>query len=156
MATKKRPLGDWKNAPKRYLRDSDDPQVRRLIDAAAAGELLDIVYLGGSQPGTSRQILPRAVYFAIDFGYYVEAYDYRRQGNRTFRVDRIQGLAGQPASRRTVRPRRSQEPQPAPSTARPKAGSVAPHLEQLKKEKSGFSPVWYWIAGIILLFIIFA
>ena len=127
-----------------------------MIEAASAGELLEIVYLGGSQPGTSRQIRPEAVYFAIGFGYYVEAYDYRRRENRTFRVDRIQGLAGQAGIQRTVRPRRLQKAQPAPSTVRSKSGSVAPQLEQLKKEKSGFSPVCYWIAGIILLFIIFS
>ena len=148
MATKKRPLGDWRNAPKRYLRDSADPQVRRMIEAASAGELLEIVYLGGSQPGTSRQILPEAVYFAIDFGYYVEAYDYRRREDRTFRLDRIRVLGGQAGAQRSGRAHQSPKPQPAPSTVRAADRSVSP------KEKSGSSLVWYWIAGIILLIII--
>ena len=114
MARKRKSLREWKGAPKRHLRDSDDPQVCRLIDAASAGEVLDIVYLGGSRPGTSRQILPRAVYFSVGFGYYVEAYDYRRKEGRTFRVDRIQ-LLGEPASApRTVRSRQLPKPQPAP------------------------------------------
>jgi predicted DNA-binding transcriptional regulator YafY len=148
MAKKTRPLGDWRKAPKRYLRDSDDPQVYRMIEAASGGELLEIVYSGGSQPGTSRQILPKTVYFAIGFGYYVEAYDYRRGEDRTFRLDRIRVLGGQASAQRPARPRRSGRSQPAPSTVRPVARSVSP------KEKSGSSSIWYWIAGIIVLVII--
>lgn len=149
MTTKKRPLGDWKKSVKRYLRDSDDPQVQRIIDAASAGELLEIAYSGGSRPGSSRRILPKAVYFAIDFGYYVNAYDYRRREDRTFRLDRLRVLGELKGAQRPVSRRRSSQPQPSPSTARSAARPASP------KEKNRLSLAWYWIAGIILLLIIF-
>ncbi len=95
MARKKRTLGAWNKAPSRHVHRSVEPKVNELLEASSSGEVLDISYQGGSAPGTSRQVLPKRVYFKEGYGLYLEAFCYRRRSDRSFRVDKINLLRGE-------------------------------------------------------------
>ncbi|MDC3279698.1 WYL domain-containing protein [Gammaproteobacteria bacterium] len=181
MANKKRSLDNWNKSGKHFLKDSDDPQVQRLIDAASDGELLEITYDGGSQPGSSREILPKEVFFVPNFGHYVSAHDYRRQEERTFRLSRLRVLddikgvpapidqhsfvepeISVPAANSQVRstpvePKRQSAPiykQPSvePGFAVPAANSQVRSTPVEPKRQS--TSIWFLIVGVTLLTII--
>ena len=148
MPRKMRALRDWKDANKRYIGNSSDPLVSQVIDAASTGEILEITYHGGSQPGASRQISPKRVFISDNYRHYVEAYDYSRKTSRTFRLDRMQVLGAQastPSSRNNSKPHQ-------PRTARPV--TVTPETPRSQDGKEGLSLGWLWIVGIILIIII--
>lgn len=66
-------------------------KIRRLKDAAGTGEILDIVYAGGTQPGTRREITVRA----ID-GEMLKACCLATGMSKTFRIDRLEVWDGDP------------------------------------------------------------
>ena len=141
MSRKRRLLREWKGAAKRYVKSSDDPRVSRLLEGASAGEILDIVYHGGSAPGSSRQIVPRNVYFSVDFGHYVEAYDYRRKAIRTFRVDRIDLPIRSAHTRQTSKSPRIVQSPPAPE-----------FQSRIDTDKpSSAKWIFYFVGAIVLL-----
>ena len=150
MARKMRALRDWKNANKRYIGNSSDARVSQVIDAASTGEILEITYFGGSQPGASRQISPRAVFISDNYRHYVEAYDYRRKTFRTFRLDRMQVLGTQastPSSRNNPKPHQPRATRPV---------TVTPETPESQDGKGGLPLGWLWVVGIILILIIFS
>lgn len=83
----------WRDLPRTPLAGSDDPVANCLCQAAAARSAVTIIYSGGSQPGSSRRILPLGV-FTVDgySGIYVHAICHLRDAGRTFRVKRIVSL----------------------------------------------------------------
>ncbi|MBT2989956.1 MAG: WYL domain-containing protein [Candidatus Thiodiazotropha sp. (ex Ctena orbiculata)] len=94
MAYPDNSLDDWKNASKSSVSRNHSPQVRRLIDARDNGELIDIVYMGGSTPGEKRSIMPKEVFQVDGFGsyLYVRAFCAAREEDRVFRLDKIHFL----------------------------------------------------------------
>ena len=83
-------LGRWKSAARHPVTRSDDPILARLLAAASAGSALDVIYYGGSFPGTIRRMSPRAVFTVGGFaGTYLEARCHWRQETRTFNTARI-------------------------------------------------------------------
>ena len=147
MANKRRSLASWKKSEKRYLRESHDPQVKQLIDAASDGELLEISYDGGSRPGSLRKILPKDVFYVPDFGNYVSAYDYLRHEDRTFRLSRLRVLDQIKDS-----PKPNKQPLSGPKIVAPVASSRVRSTPIERKKRS--TSVWYLIVGITLLTVI--
>jgi predicted DNA-binding transcriptional regulator YafY len=148
MANKRKSLASWKKSEKRYLRDSNDPQVKQLIDAASDGEFLEISYDGGSRPGSIRKILPKDVFYVPDFGNYVSAYDYLRHEDRTFRLSRIRVLD---EIKDSPKPN-NQQPLSEPKLVVPVASSRVRSTPIERKKRS--TSVWYLIVGITLLTVI--
>ncbi|MFN3625829.1 MAG: hypothetical protein ACK4TP_17435 [Hyphomicrobium sp.] len=66
-------------------------KIGRLKDAAGTGEIVDIVYAGGTQPGTRREITVRAVE-----GEMLKACCLATGMPKTFRIDRLELWDGDP------------------------------------------------------------
>jgi predicted DNA-binding transcriptional regulator YafY len=80
----------WKSSSKTDLGSLADPTAIRLLEAAADGEFVDIIYDGGSTPGATRSIQPKNLFKVAGYGeVYVEAYCELREENRVFRLDRL-------------------------------------------------------------------
>ena len=83
-------LAQWQAALRIPLVHTDDPTERFFLCAMRLNQPVTFTYLGGSQPGTIRDVHP-VLLFRVD-GYrsaYVTAYCHTRQEIRTFRLDRI-------------------------------------------------------------------
>lgn len=83
-------LARWQSGERRPLTTSTDPLLARLLAAASAGEALDVLYYGGTFPGTVRCVTPLALFTVEGFsGTYLEARCHWRQEVRTFNTARI-------------------------------------------------------------------
>lgn len=67
--------------------------VERLRDASETGEIVRVVYFGGTQPGTTRDLAPRRIGRRQLRKGYVKALCLHSHRIKTFRLDRMQ-LAG--------------------------------------------------------------
>lgn len=95
-------LARWQAAARRPLADSADPILSRLLAAAHAGEALDVIYYGGSFPGTIRRVTPLGLFTVDGFsGIYLEARCHWREEVRTFNAA---SLAFEPLRLSAVRP----------------------------------------------------
>ena len=66
------------------------PVARLLLEACRTGDEVDIIYFGGSTPGSSRVICPRRLFRVKGYdSIYVEAYCRTRGADRGFRLDKI-------------------------------------------------------------------
>lgn len=81
-------LENWLQKPSSPVPEPGDPVAGRLQRAAAAGESLEIRYLGGSSPGSLRRIRPLRVYERAG-SVYVDAHCETRGETRCFKVSRI-------------------------------------------------------------------
>lgn len=83
-------LSRWQSASRHPVTNSTDPLLARLLTAASAGESLDVLYYGGTFPGTVRQVTPLVLFTVDGFsGTYLEARCHWRQEVRTFNTARI-------------------------------------------------------------------
>jgi predicted DNA-binding transcriptional regulator YafY len=83
-------LRDWLSRPRIPVLESEDPLVQACVAAMLRKERLEMVYLGGSSPGTRRIISPGLVFRLEDSGpVYMSGYCHFRREERTFRVDRM-------------------------------------------------------------------
>ncbi len=83
-------LAHWQAGQRRLVTSSTDPILARLLAAASAGESLDVLYYGGTFPGTVRRVTPLALFTVEGFsGTYLEARCHWRQEVRTFNTARI-------------------------------------------------------------------
>lgn len=83
-------LSRWQASACRPLTDSADPILARLLTAARAGESLEVIYYGGSFPGTVRRLTPLALFTVDGFsGAYLGARCHWRQEVRTFNTARL-------------------------------------------------------------------
>ena len=83
-------LAEWQTALRIPLVHSEDPTERFFLHAMSLNQPVTFTYLGGTQPGTVRDVHP-ILLFRVD-GYrsaYVTAYCHTRQEIRTFRLDRV-------------------------------------------------------------------
>jgi predicted DNA-binding transcriptional regulator YafY len=83
-------LRGWLSRPRIPVLESEDPLVQACVAAMLRKERLEMVYLGGSSPGTRRIISPGLVFRLEDSGpVYMSGYCHFRREERTFRVDRM-------------------------------------------------------------------
>lgn len=83
-------LERWKHARRLPLTASDDPLAARLLRAAARRQPLDVIYYGGSFPGTIRTLTPRTLFTVEGYrGVFMEAHCAWRREMRTFNLDRL-------------------------------------------------------------------
>lgn len=85
---RKDPIAAWEKQPKRVLHSSNSSVGRRLLEAKASHEALEITYAGGSEPHQARMIRPKQV-FERGGADYVEAYCVTKKEHRIFRLDKI-------------------------------------------------------------------
>ena len=83
-------LEDWQASKRTTIDYSSDPTIARLLEAAEDGELIEIIYHGGSSPGSSRWISPRKLFRVSGYGAYVEAHCDKRKEVRTFSTEKIE------------------------------------------------------------------
>lgn len=86
------PKPTWFDAARTDLCAADlaDPMVARLHLAITTGEAVDIRYEGGSIPGLTRRIQPRALFAVTGYAaHYVRAWDVDKNAERVFRLDRL-------------------------------------------------------------------
>jgi hypothetical protein len=78
----------WLAAPRIPILVSEEPLVTMCIQAMLKGEQIDLIYVGGSTPGASREINVSLVFqHMTDGGIYVAGYYHSRKANRIFRID---------------------------------------------------------------------
>ena len=83
-------LARWQSGERRPLTTSTDPLLARLLAASSAGEAINVIYYGGTFPGTVRCVTPLALFTVDGFsGTYLEARCHWRQEVRTFNTARI-------------------------------------------------------------------
>ena len=83
-------LAHWQAGQRHPFTNSTDPLLARLLTAASAGESLDVLYYGGTFPGTVRHVTPLVLFTVEGFsGTYLEARCHWRQEVRTFNTARI-------------------------------------------------------------------
>ena len=83
-------LQRWHDAGQVTVLTSRDPLAKLLLEACRTGDGVDIIYFGGSTPGSSRVIYPRRLFRAKGYdSIYVEAYCKTRGADRVFRLDKI-------------------------------------------------------------------
>jgi predicted DNA-binding transcriptional regulator YafY len=130
-------LEDWRASKKAPIDYSSDPMVARLLEAAEDGELIEIVYHGGSSPGSSRWISPRKLFRVAGYGIYVEAYCDQRKEVRTFSTDKI-GIA--------------HEDDPRQLSAGDLISTSRDASSRLASSSKASDATWiYWVVGIGLL-----
>jgi hypothetical protein len=100
---------------------SDDLRAR-LIAAASAGEIVSIVYHGGSQPGTVREIVPIAI-----INEEIRARDIAAEIDKTFKLAHIE-LVGPQTSARAYDPSAT----PPVKDAQTVGTALAPHVPALQ------------------------
>jgi len=130
-------LEDWQASQRAPIDYSSDPSISCLLEAAENGERIEIVYHGGSSPGSSRSISPRELFRVKGHGTYVEAYCDQRKEVRTFSTEKIQ-IAQKNDLRRSLAGARSR--------ASGDTGSRSAASPKASRE------IWiYWTVGIGLL-----
>ena len=84
-------LDEWSQSPKVPIAASEDPVVKKLIQAAGASATVDIIYSDGAGARNRRSIKPMLVFETEGYPgrYYVRAFCHLRQAERNFRADRI-------------------------------------------------------------------
>lgn len=83
-------LQQWREADQVRVQASRDPLAKLLLGASHTGDGVDIIYFGGSTPGSSRVICPRRLFKVKGYdSIYVEAYCKTRGADRPFRLDKI-------------------------------------------------------------------
>ena len=83
-------LQQWREADQVRVQASRDPLAKLLLEACHTGDGVEIIYFGGSTPGTSRVICPRRLFKVKGYSsIYVEAYCKTRGADRIFRLDKI-------------------------------------------------------------------
>jgi predicted DNA-binding transcriptional regulator YafY len=85
-------LKNWQKALRKPVRTSREPLVNLLLEASKNGEYVEIIYSGGSTPGTKRSIVPVQLFSVkgYDDSIYLEAICDLRKETRTFRLDRLE------------------------------------------------------------------
>jgi predicted DNA-binding transcriptional regulator YafY len=80
----------WLVRPRHPVLASDDPLAKMLIEAMLKGEAVEIIYVGGSKPGSPRSVKVSLV-FQHDPGgrVYVSGFCPERGANRVFSLDLI-------------------------------------------------------------------
>ena len=104
MARQVDKLGKWKQASQSTINDPAtlSPLGKKLYSAAENGEVVKIIYLGGTSAGASRDITPVCLFRKSQYGsIYVTAYCHTRNEDRTFRLDRIELPSGTGESERS-------------------------------------------------------
>ncbi len=84
-------LSEWKALKRRDIKKSSDSDLQLIINTVGTGELIEIRYNGGSNPGAKRNITPTKVYQIREVNrIYVEGYCALRNDNRTFNYEFIE------------------------------------------------------------------
>jgi len=130
-------LEDWRASKRTSIDYAYDPTIARLLEAAEDGELIEIIYFGGSSPGSSRWISPRKLFKVAGYGVYVEAYCENRKEVRTFLTEKI-SFAHKHDPQRSLA-----------SAGMPTDSSSSSQFQSSSKTTGG--ALIYWVIGIGLL-----
>jgi hypothetical protein len=127
----------WGRKQRRRIRESDDPKVRRLNEAAADGAFIEVRDHGGDRPGVVRAIRPHGVFQlgGDDKHLYLHAFCRESDDERAFRLDQLELLDGAATPDGVYGPAQTAEPEDARWRPRVRApirrtGTVVRHGER--------------------------